>query len=67
MEDGCSKRFDIGMLNAPAESYSDLGRGSKTNDVAAMQHPMALNSVSALNMGRGLGIDGSSITPHTDR
>ena len=64
MEDGCSKRFEVGMLEAPAGGFG-LGAAkgteeSRSTDIGPMGTPMppamtlTMNPSSAMNMDRGL-------------
>lgn len=74
MEDGCSKRFEIGMLEA--DEYDDLASTKmsvvpKPRDVhsmgTALRPPMSTNPiVASVDNGRGLAISGNALASRVD-
>lgn len=61
MEDGCSKRFEVGMLEAPTDGFGlgpTKGTDSRPTEVGPMGTPMppamTLTPSTAMNVDRGI-------------
>lgn len=74
MEDGCSKRFEVGMLEAPTEGYTPLdpakihgAKGPEMTSIGTPLHPgMAVNPATTLDMGRSMALDHGPLAARVD-
>lgn len=64
MEDGCSKRFEIGMLEgADYQGLNSTKSESPRLHDGAMPPPMTTNTMA---VGRSMPLDGSALTARVD-
>lgn len=70
MEDGCSKRFEVGMLETPTGGFDvNPAKGKQTDmpSVGAPLHPvMTVAPATTLDVGRSIAMDSSALPARVD-